>query len=156
MNSEKKPEAKIETRELFRVKSSIPSRWCGEYSILSPHFNKDTVPINEIKIESEFIVTYDELVALFSKFYVVRQYNPEPMKASSFKEYKTNMVEDSFCKRITSLRPYFFYNLEIEREGLFNINIEVPYNSATVKTEENMIKRRYTPLKMLLGRYVTE
>jgi hypothetical protein len=124
---------KSETRELFKVKSSIPSKWCGEYSILSPKFNKETVPIKEIKIESEFIITYDELTALFSKFYMVRQYNPEPIKASSFKEYKTTMIEDSYSKAVTKYsRPYFFYNLEIEREGILNINIEVPYSSATI------------------------
>jgi hypothetical protein len=59
---------------LYKITSSLPSSWVGDYSIYANgriHLNQYSKMINDIvKIESEFLASYYEISQVFNKFYI--------------------------------------------------------------------------------------
>ena len=113
---------------LFKIHSTIPSFWVGEYSVLSKKKlpNVYNVGVHNINIEKDFLATYMEISHAFSKFYIAPDYQSTINKGF--------VTETSHRVRIDRTNPHYFFELELKDSGNLNVNIELPYDSCVRKT----------------------
>jgi hypothetical protein len=96
----------------------VPSKWIGSLSIINKneHLQDYDFKNNHFNLEKEFLCTEEEVLSIFSKFYLVRD---------SFKSYNTNCIyQDSYIMDNAQKDIPYVYKLTALEDGYFNLNIE--------------------------------
>lgn len=120
-NSEGKGEDNI-----YKIHSSLPSHWVGEYSIFSNGKIHSTecqdIPQDINNVENEFMASYFEISRVFSKFYICPEYDSN--------KFDGRILEDSLAMMVEpNDQLFYFVELKVASDGFLNLNIELPVDS---------------------------
>lgn len=82
---------------------------------------------------------------MFNKFYITPEYNTEKLSG--------NLLQDSITLPIASqTAPYYVFEMKVRKAGFLNLNIELPFESADIRNENQQTYRHYSYIKYFLAK----
>jgi hypothetical protein len=108
---------KSSDRTIYKVRSTVPSKWIGSLSIVNKNERLEDYDFknNLFNLEKEFLCTEEEVLSIFSKFYLVRD---------TFKSYNSNCIyQDSYVVDNAQKDIAYVFRLNVLEDGFFNLNI---------------------------------
>jgi hypothetical protein len=136
---------KSNERTIYKVRSTIPSKWIGSLSIINKNEQLQDYDFknNPFNLEKEFLCTEEEVLSIFSKFYLVRD---------SFKSYSSNSIyQDSYIIDNAQKDIPYVYKLTVLEDGFFNLNIEHKESSKRSEFVKGYDRDRWPYIKYFLA-----